>query len=60
MLGFALLSPTYDVALNEDIVDTQFEAASGGKSGHGWPFLVLGSHASRRPRRKTATQRSRM
>jgi hypothetical protein len=38
MLGFVLLSPTYDVALNKDIVDTQFEAASGGKSGHGWPF----------------------
>jgi hypothetical protein len=30
MLGFVLLSPTYDVALNKDIVDTQFEAASGG------------------------------
>jgi len=34
MLGFALLSPTYDVALNEDVVNTQFEATSGGKSGH--------------------------
>jgi hypothetical protein len=43
MLGFVLLSPTYDVALNKDIVDTQFEAASGGKSGHGWPFWCLGA-----------------
>jgi hypothetical protein len=38
MVGFALLSPTYDVALNEDVVNTRFETASDGKSGHGWPF----------------------